>query len=99
MSEANSFEVIRSFDFAIQTSDAYSYDRYGNGEWVKCIIFLKEEGYTREEIDWILRHKHMRWAGDEYGATCKGFQQYYKHIKHTLRQSLNGLFPKSEVTS
>jgi len=94
--ELNSFDAIKAFDLAIKTSDAYSYDRYGNDEWVKCIVFLMQEGYSEEEIDWVLRHKHMRWAGDGYDPTCAGFQSYYEGIKKSLRQALTDIFPENK---
>lgn len=77
----NSFDYILATKLAAQTSDAYSYDRYGVSEWQKCIWFLLEEGYTNEAIEQILRSKTMRWAADGspkgYEGTCKIFSRYY----------------------
>lgn len=47
-----------------ETSDAYSYDRYGEQGWRACVKLLIRRGYTAREIEAILRSKWMRWAGD-----------------------------------
>lgn len=47
----------------VETQDAYSFDRYGEKSWMANIKFLLTK-FTSEQVVWILRSKHMRWAAD-----------------------------------
>lgn len=49
---------------AAATQDAYSCDRYAPDQWVAVATLLLEEGATPAQVEWIMRSKHMRWAGD-----------------------------------
>lgn len=51
-------------EIAERTNDAYSYERYGKKEWTLSAKLLIAEGFTREEAEWVLRSKWMRWAAD-----------------------------------
>lgn len=51
-----------------RTRDAYSFDRYGATAWANAIRLLDAEGYTEDEIEWILCSKYMRWAADHFGV-------------------------------
>lgn len=88
MKSLNSFDAIKAYSIANSTSNAYSYDAYGQGEWVRCILFLKEEGYNDEAIIYILRSKHMRWARDSFDATASGFMMYYSGRKGAINRML-----------
>lgn len=48
---------------AEKTKDAYSYDRYGKASWLANIKFLLIK-FTEEQVEWIMRSKHARWAAD-----------------------------------
>lgn len=49
---------------ATKAEDAYSRDRYTTAGWIGTAKRLAAEGFDPAEIDWVLRSKHMRWAGD-----------------------------------
>ena len=83
-----------------KTQDAFSASRYGD-EWGKIIGFLLEKELSPEAIEWILRSKHMRWAGDsmEYAEdrpdnvmSVEGFQNYLNNNKNDIQSDL-GLKP------
>lgn len=59
-------------DLSEKTSDAYAYDRYGEGAWMHSIVNLSAIGYTLEQIEWILYSKYMRWAADRFGTWAAG---------------------------
>lgn len=48
---------------AEKTKDAYSFDRYGAKSWLANIKFLLTK-FTEEQVEWIMRSKHARWAAD-----------------------------------
>lgn len=66
-----------------KTSDAYSFDRYGDILWGEIIKWLLEGGYNEAEIEIILRSKFMRWAMDHMGemasddVSIDDFQDYF----------------------
>lgn len=72
------------------TKDAYSYDRYQ--DWTHCVLALAIEGYTKEQAEWILRSKYMRWAGDhsdkEYGEVTADDMLRYINSPENGRQIL-----------
>jgi len=49
---------------AQETLGAYSFGRYGEEEWVKCIEFMAQSNFSEGEAVWVLRSKHMRWNAD-----------------------------------
>jgi len=51
------------------TKDAYSFGRYGAEGWRKSIENLAFLGFTEKQIEWIMRSKLTRWAGDYFGTT------------------------------
>ena len=77
--ETELFEILKASDLAGRTTDAYMYDIYKRSEWTKCIVFLMDQGLDEDQIDWIVRSKHMRWADDvEDGETrSEAFENYY----------------------
>ena len=93
MKEPNSFDYILATKLAAETSDAYSYNRYGVDEWFKCIWFLVEYGYTNEAIETILRSKTMRWAADgntdgKYEGTVDSLRRYHDENTGYIQQDL-----------
>jgi hypothetical protein len=52
-------------DLALSTSDAYSYDNYGDRGWRAAITMLAKRAYTAQQIEAIMRSKWTRWAGDQ----------------------------------
>lgn len=81
MPELNSFDTIRAHakaqELANRTSNAYSFDYYGQHEWREITFQLLAEGYTEEAVETILRSKHMRWCADSGEATLRGFKLYF----------------------
>lgn len=61
---------------ARKTEDAYSVSRYGAKSWHACAMLLVRAGLADDEVEWVLRSKHMRWAADagnaEYGRATSG---------------------------
>lgn len=53
---------------ADDTSDAYSWDAYGEQQWRSLIKFLAASGFDMEEIEAIVRSKHTRWSRDAAGG-------------------------------
>ena len=51
---------------AIKSADAYMADNYGNF-WAPCAEYLVTMGLTNQEVEAILRSKHMRRADDSEG--------------------------------
>lgn len=72
-----------------ETQDAYSAGRYGP-VWDEIIAFLLGEGLDAEAIEWILRSKHMRWAGDrmEDKIDLDGFIAYYEKDDNLLQRDI-----------
>jgi len=64
----------------VETQDAYSFSRYGEKSWMANIKFLLTK-FAPNQVEWILRHKHMRWAADFYEARgripMKTMEMYY----------------------
>lgn len=52
---------------ALDTIDAYSFERYAPGEWVKAAKALAKRGHDARAIEAVLRSKWMRWAADAAG--------------------------------
>jgi len=65
---------------AEKTKDAYSYDRYGKASWLANIKFLLTK-FTEEQVEWIMRSKHARWAADAFetshGVSSKTMEKYF----------------------
>jgi len=65
---------------AEKTKDAYSHDRYGKKSWLAQTKFLLTK-FTEEQVEWILRSKHMRWAADKFetarGVPLKTMEKWY----------------------
>ena len=74
----NSFQNILALELVEQTSNAYSFDRYGRKQWFLIARFLISENYAKEAVVRILRSKHMRWAADARNkGTYSEFRRYY----------------------
>ncbi len=74
------FDIIKAGEIRGRTINAYMYKTYGQDEWVKCILFLYDKGFTANQIEEILRSKHMRWANDnerEWETASETFINYY----------------------
>ena len=54
----------RADELAARTSDAYSFDNYGEKRWRASAAMLLNRGYSDEEAECILRSKWTRWAAD-----------------------------------
>jgi len=65
---------------AKETAEAYSRERYTDAGWAQIAIRLATEGAEVEEIRWILKSKHMRWAADaanrNHSVTAADFNNY-----------------------
>ena len=63
---------------ALNTQDAYSYDRYGVNGWLASAKFMEKQGLTQPQIEAMLRSKYMRWAMDAAGDQRKSsaFKNY-----------------------
>jgi hypothetical protein len=81
--EINSFEVIKAADLMVRTETAYMRSIYGEREWRRCILWLLSEGLTDDMVEEIMRHKHMRWANDEFGSSNDDYRQneYFNGFK------------------
>lgn len=55
---------VTHLDIARITVDAYSYNLYGQKEWIKVIDGLERRGYTFMQIVSILRSSWMRHFGN-----------------------------------
>lgn len=68
---------------ATKAEDAYSRDRYTTAGWIGAAKLMAAEGFEPAEIDWVLRSKHMRWAGDaanrNHAVTLANFANYIDH--------------------
>ena len=78
------------------TKEAYSVDRFGDKLWEEIIVYLLNEGYSEDEIEWALLSKHMRWAGDfmegyDKPINLEGFIEYLETDKNGLKEDLEGL--------
>ena len=76
---------------AENTSGAYSVDRYGE-VWEEIIAFLLGDGVSQAAIEWILKSKHMRWAGDrmEPNMNVDSFIDYYETDQNGILATLSG---------
>lgn len=65
---------------AAATQNAYSVARYTGPAWRMIIRNLAEAGFDANQIEQVLRSKHMRWAADSAGrshsATAIDFTDY-----------------------
>jgi len=50
---------------AERTSDAYSFDRYGEETWRRTISRFLALGFTERETEAVMRSKWTRWAADQ----------------------------------
>ena len=70
------------------TMNAYSYYKYGPIEWGRIVQWLSSiPGYTPRKIEYVLRHKHMRWCADNAEdsiATLEDFQKYFERNKNDM---------------
>lgn len=86
---------------ATKAEDAYSRDRYTTAGWMQTAKRLATEGFAADEIDWVLRSKHMRWAGDaanrNHAVTAADFANYvlvhlvggWTRLRDDARKALN----------
>jgi len=84
--ETELFNILKAIEITTRTTDAYMYETYRHGEWTKCIAFLLNQGLSVNQIDWIVRSKHMRWADDlEDGETrSEAFENYYLTNRNSI---------------
>ena len=80
-------------EIAKQTSDAYSFDRYGIDEWTGIAHFLLSMDVSPEVTEWVLRSKHMRWAADhmpefDEKVGLEGFEHYVKRDANDIQKNL-----------
>lgn len=69
------------------TQDAYSYDNYGKRSWIACAEMLLRMGFTKHEVEEILRSKWTRWAADM--ATDRKSWRYGHTTSSDLRRFLD----------
>ena len=66
-------------EIVAKTVDAYSVDRFGEHEWVRCISYLLSLSFKMREIEAILFSTHMRHLADIAGeATAMALQKYMR---------------------
>lgn len=79
MAKINAAEINR---IAEATQDAYSYDRYTRPGWVGAARKMAAAGYNAQQVEAVLRSKHMRWASDAAGrsgfTTAADFAKYWE---------------------
>lgn len=56
---------------AAQTTDAYSFPRYGKKHWLDCVRMLVTHGYDAVQVECILRSKITRYAADRHEGRGK----------------------------
>ncbi len=79
-----------------RTTDAYAFGRYySRREWQHIIQFLRgvgSEDYSDDEVEEILRSKHMRWAADHVeksrSVTLADFMSYYNFDGYRQRNKV-----------
>jgi hypothetical protein len=80
---------------AQETSDAYSFNRYGATRWRSCCRMLARRGYDAREIEAIMRSKWTRWAGDmsdsEYGRVNSADLARFLAAEKDLQASVRSL--------
>jgi hypothetical protein len=80
-------------EIAEQTSDAYSFDRYGAKNWKSTCAMLAKRGLNAVEVEAVMRSKWTRWAGDmadsEYGnVKAKDLAAYIDKCEPNLKASI-----------
>ena len=53
-----------------ETTEGYSFSRYGEDAWRKSIEYLVSLGLKKKQVVEIMLSKLMRWAGDSF-APCE----------------------------
>lgn len=91
----------RAGTLSASTSDAYSFDNYGERGWYAATLMLLKRGYTDREAEAILRSKWTRWAADmsshqkrygtHNGATLARFLDSYGEDTDRLRRDVDSL--------
>lgn len=81
-------------NLSIETSDAYSFDRYGMDEWRAIATFMISQGVSEEVAAWVLRSKHMRWAADrmpefDEGIGAEGFEHYWERNENDILKNIS----------
>jgi len=76
---------------AERTSDAYSFDRYGEETWRRAISRFLNLGFTEREIEAIMRSKWTRWAADQCGPRLTSLAVVYWIQKHLTARELKEL--------
>lgn len=56
--------TLRAAEYAVTTSDAYSFPVYGSSAWMACYALLFRRGYNAVEAMAIMRSKLTRLAAD-----------------------------------
>ena len=80
------FHIIKATKLADATSNAYKFRGFGRDEWLKCIIFLYSEGVDTDQIEYIVRSKHMRWSEDfQFGSSSDCFIDYWRRNTNGVR--------------
>ncbi len=94
----SAFDVIRATEMAARTSNAYKYDGYGQEQWILIILFMMSYKVDEAQIEWILRSKHMRWAGDVSSSgneDLEAFVDYWvEHHDTMLNDSTRDFYKK-----
>lgn len=88
------WNILTASDLADKTSDAYSFDYYGETEWLKIVQFLLGQGLSKEAVEEIVRSKHTRQAADSSRGIIADaidfIDHYKKHEKCCFRAFCNG---------
>lgn len=91
------------------TQDAYMAQDYGSS-WERCARLLLNLSLTRNQVEAVLRSKHMRWADDCFGrgngqkSNSAAFKRYLdnwiktegKNWLNEVRELTVGTFGESE---
>lgn len=78
---------------ATETEDAYSWEKYPAGDWIKITQFLLDKGYTEDDVNDILRSKYMRWIPDSKKPSFASFIKNFtldidKQIEDMIRKEM-----------
>lgn len=87
------FNILTAEKLANKTHDAYSFDYYGEAEWLKIVQFLFGKGYNEEDVEQIVRSKHTRWASDssrEVDADAIDFVNHFQKYENGINEMLGG---------
>lgn len=98
MTSLNERNKIAAKNIAKATEDAYMAKEYGT-DFERCAFFLLEKNFSENEVEMILRSKHMRWAGENFEDFSTYFKSQEKNIfLDATRWTYENLCEKLKIT-